>query len=352
FHKGQGAVDYATSDGWPWIDARGDISSLDDIPNLYNLRELTLTSQSIADLGPIRRMKLEIICLADNRIGNLLPIKDMTTLQELDVCQNPLRDLTPISGLHSLEKLDISQTQVTNLEPLADLVKLKAVNMAYCGVTDISVMAELPALREVDLSYAQVTDLTPLVKPRNPVTVRCTGIDRRAVDQVRNMKGIIIIEDGMLYASMLTSGTFDPAYLRSAPFPEGDLDFDVPPLHFILTTVSDVPSYHPKNNLNKLPPCMVGFSFDKNFGEGSREAKRAVYDAAKLLAPDDQQYSIFSSGAYESDRWDLFFGLPEEFSIFDCILILELEEGAVAWPLGRYENEEAERRAFTRIVAE
>jgi len=174
---------------------RGDISSLSDIPNMYYLRNLTLTSQSISDLSPLSGMKLENINLSDNFVGNLLPLKDMVTLQELDVCQNPLSDLTPISRLFSLETLDISQTQVTDLTPLAELVKLQTLKLEYCDIEDISILAILPNLREVDVSNTLITDLSPLIRPFNPITVRCVGLPPDVVDAVRDNPGIVLVEE-------------------------------------------------------------------------------------------------------------------------------------------------------------
>lgn len=191
-HLGKGSVEYSTSDGFR--PDRGDISSLEDIPNMYYLRNLTLTSQAISDLSPLSGMKLEAINLSDNYVGNLLPLKDMVTLRELDVCQNPLKDLTPISRLLSLETLDISQTQVADLKPLAELTKLETLNMAYCDIEDISVLTKLTNLREVDLSYTLVSDLSPLVRPDNPVTVHCAGIAKEVIDAVRDNPGIVIVE--------------------------------------------------------------------------------------------------------------------------------------------------------------
>jgi len=193
-HQGKGTVTYSTSNGF-WIDTRGDISSLADIPNMYYLRTLTLTSQSIADLSPLSGMKLESINLTDNFIGNLLPLKDMVTLRVLDVCQNPLRDLTPISRLLSLEFLDISQTQVTDIRPLAELTKLETLLLGYCDIRDISVLARLPHLREVDVSYTLVGDLSPLLRPDNPIAVRCVGLPKEVVDRVRDEAGIVIVEE-------------------------------------------------------------------------------------------------------------------------------------------------------------
>ncbi|NLM19340.1 MAG: protein kinase [Clostridiaceae bacterium] len=193
-HVDKGTVSYITDTGFR-IDGRGDISSLADIPNMYYLRNLTLTSQSISDLSPLSGMKLEKINLSNNFVGNLLSLKDMATLRELDVCQNPLRDLTPISRLLSLESLDISQTQVTDLMPLAELTKLQTLNLEYCDIEDISVLAKLPNLREVDVSNTLITDLSPLIRPHNSVTVRCVGLPRSVIDAVRDNPGIVLVEE-------------------------------------------------------------------------------------------------------------------------------------------------------------
>ncbi|NLJ70052.1 MAG: protein kinase [Clostridiaceae bacterium] len=193
-HVDKGTVNYTTDTGF-WIDMRGDISSLSDIPNMYYLRNLTLTSQSISDLSPLSGMKLENVNLSDNFVGNLLPLKDMVTLLELDVCQNPLSDLTPISRLFSLETLDISQTQVTDLTPLAELTKLQTLKLEYCDIEDIGVLARLPNLREVDVSNTLITDLSPLIRPFNPITVRCAGLPQSVVDAVRDNPGIVLVEE-------------------------------------------------------------------------------------------------------------------------------------------------------------
>ena len=187
-------VSYTDSSGLP-INTRGDISSLSDIPKMYYLRTLSLTSQSISDLTPLSGMKLDTLVLCDNFIGNLLPLCDMVTLTYLDLCQNPLADLTPISKLLSLNYLDISQTQVTSLKPLAALTKLQTLNMEYCDVKDISVLAKLKSLTYVDLSNTLVTDLDPLVHPDNPVTVRCVGLPKAVLDKVRGKSGIVLVEE-------------------------------------------------------------------------------------------------------------------------------------------------------------
>jgi len=200
-HVDRDVVTYIAGGRWHIVD-RGDISSLDDIPNAHSLRTLMLASQSISDLSPLEGMNIETLHLSDNFIGNLLPLRGMYTLRELDVCQNPLRDLTPISRLLSLTHLDISHTQVVDLSPIAELTRLEVLNMAFCDVEDISALERLVyySLREVDLSYSRVTSLMPLVNGYRPVIIRCTGLPVEVLDEVRDMNGIILI-DGTQIAS-------------------------------------------------------------------------------------------------------------------------------------------------------
>lgn len=192
-HIDKGLVKYEES-VYGTINERGDISSLTDIPNMYYLRTLALTSQNISDLTPLGGMKLERLVLCDNFIGNLLPLKDMASLKELDLCENPLRDLTPIRGLDSLIYLDISQTSVTDLSPVSGLLRLETLNLVWCDVTDLRPLAELSNLKEVDVSHTTVTDLRPLVREGEPITVHCTGLPAETIDAVRGMN-IVLVEE-------------------------------------------------------------------------------------------------------------------------------------------------------------
>ena len=192
-HVEKGFVEYK-EDAYGSVDERGDISSLTDIPNMYYLRILELTSQNISDLTPLAGMKFERLVLCDNYIGNLLPLKDMATLKELDLCENPLRDLTPIRGLLSLTYLDISQTSVTDLAPLSGLSRLETLNLVWCDVKDLRPLAKLGNLKEIDLSHTAVTDLRPLVREAEPVTVHCSGLPEDTIDAVRGMN-IILVKD-------------------------------------------------------------------------------------------------------------------------------------------------------------
>lgn len=145
-HVEAGHVVYWTDSGF-LISARGDIDSLADVSDFYYLRELRLTSQSISELGPLEGLKLEVLDVSNNFVGNLMPLKDMATLRELSVCENPVENIAPLSRLLSLERLDISQTQVGDLTPLKPLTKLQQLELNYCEVSDLSPLGGLTKLR-------------------------------------------------------------------------------------------------------------------------------------------------------------------------------------------------------------
>ncbi len=192
-HIEKGFVEYKEG-AYGIIDERGDISSLTDIPNMYYLKTLELTSQNISDLTPLGGMKLERLVLCDNYIGNLLPLKDMASLKALDLCENPLWDLTPVRGLLLLNDLDVSQTSVTDLSPLSELSGLETLNIVWCDVKDLRPLAVLHNLKKVDVSYTAVTDLSPLVREGDPVTVHCAGLPAKTVDAVRGLN-IVLVEE-------------------------------------------------------------------------------------------------------------------------------------------------------------
>lgn len=192
-HVDKGAVNYMTGSGF-WINVRGDLSSFKDVPKMYYLRRLWVTSQHITDLSPLSGMKLTDLMLCNNFVGNLLPLKDMPSLLHLDVCQNPLKDLRPIGKLYALKTLDISQTGVTDLRPLTELSHLEVLRLSYTDVQDIGVLKGLPNLREVDVSHTKVSDLRPLLRKEKPITVYCAGLQDEVMAALRGNPGIILVE--------------------------------------------------------------------------------------------------------------------------------------------------------------
>jgi serine/threonine protein kinase/formylglycine-generating enzyme required for sulfatase activity/Leucine-rich repeat (LRR) protein len=95
----------------------------------------------LADLAPLKGMKLSRLDCSSTQIANLGPLTDVP-LTILHVNHNPVADLTPIKGM-KLESLGIAETKVTDLTPLKGM-KLKILGAQLLPVTDLSPLEGMP----------------------------------------------------------------------------------------------------------------------------------------------------------------------------------------------------------------
>jgi Leucine-rich repeat (LRR) protein len=113
----------------------------------------------LADLAPIKGMKLSHIDCSSTQIADLTPLADMP-LTNLQFNHNPVHDLTPIKGM-PLQTLGCAETKVADLSPLKGM-KIKVLGAQLLPVTDLSPLEGMP-LTGLDLYHTVgVTNLQPL----------------------------------------------------------------------------------------------------------------------------------------------------------------------------------------------
>lgn len=160
-----------------------DLSPLKAFSGLTYLRSIGSSSQrgKLADLTPLRGLKLTTLIVRNNEIGDLSPLTGMP-LMVLDLAYNggKIIDLSPLQGM-PLTWLDIVNAQVADLSPLAgmplthlvcgatkvtDLSPLRSMPLIYlnCGgaaISDLSPLKGMP-LTEMQIHNTRVADLSPL----------------------------------------------------------------------------------------------------------------------------------------------------------------------------------------------
>ena len=125
----------------------GDVSSLEDIANMPNLTTLVLCNQDISDLSPLEGLHPVSLYLHGNRISDLTPLKDMTSLETLYISSNPLGDLSPLSGLFRLTRLGIGATEITDLDDVAKISGLSRLEIHDCpNLEDVSALSEMKSI--------------------------------------------------------------------------------------------------------------------------------------------------------------------------------------------------------------
>jgi Leucine-rich repeat (LRR) protein len=115
----------------------------------------------LADLGPLRGLKLKRLLIDRSAVKDLTPLAGMP-LEHLNVRVAPVSDLSPLRGM-PLKDLDCGGCQITTFEPLSALKLERLVADKLGKLTHLKGLEQHP-LVELHLTGSPVADLSPLKK--------------------------------------------------------------------------------------------------------------------------------------------------------------------------------------------
>lgn len=162
------------------------ISQLDGIEFLVNLRILLLRNNTIGDLTPLAGLTaLEQLDLRNNFINDVGPLGNLPQLQVLDVTNNNISSFDALAGLPSLTTLTIALNNITDVSPLNDLRQLQVLDVGFnplagqigplqfltqltqlsiaaTQTTSLNALAGLPSLMALTIAVNNITNLSPL----------------------------------------------------------------------------------------------------------------------------------------------------------------------------------------------
>jgi Leucine-rich repeat (LRR) protein len=152
--------------GLPHLEAltcNGSAPGKGTLADLSPLKDMKLTSLScsntrVADLSPLQGMKLATLVIDHTRVTDVSPLRDMK-LTELSLAGTSVSDLSPLKDM-PLTHLNIADTKVTDLSDLRDL-RLRSFNCGKTQVWDLSPLRDMP-LTTFDSSGSKVTDFSIL----------------------------------------------------------------------------------------------------------------------------------------------------------------------------------------------
>jgi len=142
------------------------ITDLSPVRALTELRSLNCSGTAedkpapLADLSPLKGMKLEALSCARTKVTDLSPLKGMM-LGFLNCDTTQISDLSPLKGMPmATGHLLIGGTKVSDLSPLKGM----GLTNLHCWGTPISDLTPLKGMKLEDLHCAdtKVTDLSPL----------------------------------------------------------------------------------------------------------------------------------------------------------------------------------------------
>lgn len=130
--------------------SQGDIGNedLELLSRCINLRVLVLDYQQISDISALKGLPLEYLSLSGNQVQDISPLSGCSSLQVLDMAENPIRSIMALKELSRLRELNLEATGVTSLDVLSGSA-LEKLNARSTWVTDYSILAECPGLRSL-----------------------------------------------------------------------------------------------------------------------------------------------------------------------------------------------------------
>ena len=145
---------------------RGDISSLEEIALLKNLKQLELVMQNVTDLSPLVGLPLERVNIAGNQVSDLSPLSDTGTLVYLNIDYNPVVDISPLMSKTYLIELSASDTLIEDVSPLRALYHMEYLYLNNARIKDVSPLANLD-LTNCFLENNQITDVSMVTASGN-----------------------------------------------------------------------------------------------------------------------------------------------------------------------------------------
>ncbi|MEH2347758.1 MAG: leucine-rich repeat domain-containing protein [Nostoc sp.] len=146
------------------LGSSGQISVINSLEKLSNLKNLSLYQTQVQDISPLASLSnLTNLMLNNNKINDLSALANLPNLVSLTIAEAGVTDISPLANCHSLRKLCLgkenlfrssffsSKMPVSDLSPLANLPNLTELVLGDTDVTDLSPLEGLPNLKiEID----------------------------------------------------------------------------------------------------------------------------------------------------------------------------------------------------------
>ena len=128
-----------------------------------NIEVLGIGFTPIKDIRPVLQFKhLKQLWMTKTGVTNYDFLKEIPTLEGLDISQNGITDLSFLKDYPNLKTVAAAGNDLTDISPLAKLKNLESLNLDYNNISDISALAKLSKLKAVSLEHNQLHDVSVL----------------------------------------------------------------------------------------------------------------------------------------------------------------------------------------------
>ena len=128
-----------------------------------NIEVLGIGFTPIKDIRPVLQFKhLKQLWMTKTGVTNYDFLKEIPSLEGLDISQNGITDLSFLKDYPNLKTVAAAGNEITDISPLAKLKNLESLNLDYNNISDISALSKLSKLKAVSLEHNQLQDVSAL----------------------------------------------------------------------------------------------------------------------------------------------------------------------------------------------
>lgn len=130
-----------------------------------NIEVLGIGFTKIKDIRPVLQFKhLKQLWMIKTEVMNYDFLKEIPTLEDLDISQNGVSDLSFLKNYPNLKTVAAAGNNIRDIRPLAQLKNLESLNLDYNEISDISALSNLSNLQAVSLEHNQLQDVSALAQ--------------------------------------------------------------------------------------------------------------------------------------------------------------------------------------------
>jgi len=117
------------------IEGNDNITTLEPLAKLTNLKEIQAGGTYISDINPLSDLiDLKILSCTGTRVSSLLPLQPLVQLEKLDFSNTLIDSLDGLNTVSRLQVLKIDRTGIDNLDPILGCKELRFI---YCDNTKV-----------------------------------------------------------------------------------------------------------------------------------------------------------------------------------------------------------------------
>jgi len=129
-----------------------------------NVTDLNLSFNRISDISPLVELtSLRRLSLGNNQINDASPLAGLTNLESLLLYRNEIDDISSLVGLTNLTRLQLGYNNISNISSLSGMANMRILRLSHNNISDISPLADMANLIELQLAANQIGDISPLV---------------------------------------------------------------------------------------------------------------------------------------------------------------------------------------------